>query len=290
MDTPENTTPSAANSPGSEGPRRARGTGSTQRRQSAFRPIVPDRPHPVRLLPGLYQVGGGYLSHSRDAASYLIRDEATGEGILVDCGSHCGAEALLSNLGQVTDTGRIKLIIGTHGHWDHVEGVGHLREAGIDAPFAIHELDAGHVLTGDPDLTCAGFLYNESFHTFEPDALLRGGESYRVGDFEMEVMHLPGHSPGCIGIKMLYERTGQVILLPGDAIQGGFGKRIHSSIGQWRQSLRRLMSERIDLLLPNHLPPGSQTSLLADVPNRLARVYSQLETNFQSFSDHQRTL
>lgn len=287
MNTPENT---AANSPGSDGPNRARRTGSTPRRQPTFRPTVPDRPHPVRLLPGLYQVGGGYLSHSRDAASYLIRDEATGEGILVDCGSHCGAEALLSNLGQVTDTQQIKLIIGTHGHWDHVEGVGHLREAGIDAPFAIHELDAGHVRTGDPDLTCAGFLYNESFHTFEPDALLKGGESYRVGDFEMEVMHLPGHSPGCIGIKMLYARTGQVILLPGDSIQGGFGKRIRSSVSQWRQSVRRLMSERIDLLLPNHLPPGSQTSLLADVPNRLARVYSQLETNFQSFSDHQRTL
>lgn len=251
---------------------------------------VPDHPHPVRLLPGLYQVGGGYLSHSRDAASYLIQDEASGEGILVDCGSQCGAEALLSNLQQVTNTKLIKLIIGTHGHWDHVDGLFHLRGAGIDAPFAIHEVDADQVRTGDPDLTCAGFLYNEPFHTFEPDILLKGGERYRVGDFEMEVMHLPGHTPGCIGIKMLYARTGQVILLPGDSVQGGFSARIRSDLGQWRQSVRRLMSERIDLLLPNHLPPGSQTSLLADLPNRLARVYSQLETDFYSFSDHQRTL
>ncbi|MDQ5822678.1 MAG: MBL fold metallo-hydrolase [Chloroflexota bacterium] len=252
--------------------------------------LVPDRPHPVRLLPGLYQVGGGYLSHSRDAASYLIRDETSGEGILVDCGSHCGAEAVLSNLQQVTDTKLIRLIIGTHGHWDHVEGVTHLREVGIDAPFVIHELDAEHVRTGDPDLTCAGFLYNEHFHVFEPDALLQGGEHYQLGDFDMEVMHLPGHTLGCIGIKMLYARTGQVILLPGDSIQGGFSTRIRSDLNQWRQSVRRLMSERIDLLLPNHLPPGSQTSLLADLPNRLARVYSQLETDFYSFSDHQRTL
>ena len=252
--------------------------------------LVPDRPHPVRLLPGLYQVGGGYLSHSRDAASYLIRDEATGESILVDCGSHCGAEALLSNLHQVTDTKLIQLIIGTHGHWDHVDGLFHLRGAGIDAPFAIHDLDSGQVRTGDPDLTCAGFLYNEPFHTFEPDVLLKGGERYQLGDFDMEVMHLPGHTPGCIGIKMLYARTGQTILLPGDSVQGGFSARIRSDLAQWRQSVRRLMSERIDLLLPNHLPPGSQTSLLADLPNRLARVYSQLETDFYSFSDHQRTM
>jgi glyoxylase-like metal-dependent hydrolase (beta-lactamase superfamily II) len=290
MDTPDDITLALADNVAGDGPRTAASAGTTRRRRAPFRPIVPDRPHPVRLLPGLYQVGGGYLSHSRDAASYLIRDEETGEGILVDCGSHCGAEAVLANLEQVTDTKRIGLIIGTHGHWDHVEGVGHLREAGIDARFAIHELDAAQVRTGDPDLTCAGFLYNESFHSFEPDALLKGGERFRVGDFEMEVMHLPGHSPGCIGIKMLYARTGQVILVPGDSVQGGFGRRIHSNVSKWRQSVRRLMSERIDLLLPNHLPPGSQTSLLADVPNRLARVYSQLETNFQSFSDHQRTL
>jgi glyoxylase-like metal-dependent hydrolase (beta-lactamase superfamily II) len=279
----DNATATSANAPG----KRAE---ATRKRQAPFQPLVPDRPHPVRLLPGLYQVGGGYLSHSRDAAGYLIRDEATGEGILVDCGSHCGVEAVLSNLEQVTDIKLIKLIIGTHGHWDHVEGVGHLREAGIDAPFAIHELDAAHVRTGDPDLTCAGFFYNEHFHTFEPDVLLKGGERYQIGDFDMEVMHLPGHSPGCIGIKMLYAGTGQVILLPGDSINGSFSKRIHSNLNHWRQSLRRLMSEQIDLLLPNHLPPGSQTSLLADVPNRLARVYNQLDTDFLNFSDHQRTL
>ncbi len=286
---PENTTAITTNVHVSDSPSGGRRAGATPRQQARFQPPMPDRPHPVRLLPGLYQVGGGYLSHSRDAASYLIRDEATGEAVLVDCGSHCGAEAVLSNLEQVTDTKQIKLIIGTHGHWDHVEGVGHLREAGVDAPFAIHKGDAAHVRTGDPDLTCAGFLYNEHFHAFEPDVLLKGGERYTVGDFDMEVMHLPGHSPGCIGLKMLYARTGQVILLPGDSINGGFSKRIHSNVNQWRQTLRRLMSERIDLLLPNHLPPGSQTSLLADVPNRLARVYSQLDTDFYGFSDHQRT-
>lgn len=268
----------------------AKGPGTARRRRAHFPAIVPDRPHPVRLLPGLYQVGGGYLSHSRDAASYLIRHEGTGESILVDCGSHCGAEALLSNLRQVTDTSLIKLIIGTHGHWDHVEGLSHLREAGIAAPFAIHEMDAAHVRTGDPDLTCAGFLYNEDFHIFEPDMLLHGGERYQVGDFEMEVMHLPGHSPGCIGIKMLYARTGQSILLPGDSINGSFSKRIRSNAKHWRRTLERLMSEQIDLLLPNHLPPGSQTSLLADLPNRLARVYIQLDTDFHNFSDHQRTV
>jgi hypothetical protein len=49
------------------------------------------------------------------------------------------------------------------------------------------------------------------------------------------------------------------------------------------------MAEPFDLMVTNHLPGGAQTALLADVPNRLARVYSQLQTDFHAFMDHQRT-
>ncbi len=107
----------------------------------ARRPPAPDRPHPVRLLPGLYQVGGGYLSHPRDAAGYLLTDEGTGECLLIDCGSHAGLEALRANVGRVADLARLRLVIGTHGHFDHAEAFGHLRRE-TDALFAIHALDA----------------------------------------------------------------------------------------------------------------------------------------------------
>jgi hypothetical protein len=48
------------------------------------------------------------------------------------------------------------------------------------------------------------------------------------------------------------------------------------------------MTEQIDLLLPSHLPNGAATALLSDVPYRLARVYSQLETDFHAFMPAQR--
>ena len=249
--------------------------------------VVPGQPHPVRLLPGLYQVGGGYLSHPRDAASYLLIDEMTGDCMMLDCGSHDGLEALKSNVARVADLNRLRLVIGTHGHWDHVEGFGHLREE-TPALFAIHHLDARAVRVGDPNLTCAGFLYNEAFHAFPVDILLRGGERFHLGEFDLEILHLPGHSPGCIGVKLHYAGTGQTILVPGDSVQGGFGKRIRSSVPTWRRSMRRLMQEPLDFMLPSHLPNGAQTSLLGDVPNRIARVYSQLQTDFHAFMDAQR--
>jgi glyoxylase-like metal-dependent hydrolase (beta-lactamase superfamily II) len=246
------------------------------------------KPHPVRLMPGLYQIGGGYLTHWRDAASYLLVDEASGECMMVDCGSHGGLEALRSNVAQVADLSRLTLVIGTHSHWDHVEAFAHLREE-TEARFAIHSLDAEAVRTGDPYLTCAGFLYNETFHPFPVDVLLNGGERFHIGEYDLEVLHLPGHAPGCIGVLAHYARTGQTILIPGDSVQGGFGRKIRSSIPAWRRSVRRLMIEKIDFMVPNHLPPGAQTSLLADVPNRLARIYSLLETDFHAFQEHQRT-
>src|SRR5689334_16339158 len=128
------------------------------------RAMLPNRPHPVRLLPGLYQVGGGFLSHARDACSYLVVNESSGDGIMIDCGSHSGFEALKANVKQVADLNQIKLVIGTHCHWDHVEAFGHLFSE-TSATFATHALDAEAVRTGDPELTCAGFLYNEPFHT-----------------------------------------------------------------------------------------------------------------------------
>jgi glyoxylase-like metal-dependent hydrolase (beta-lactamase superfamily II) len=244
------------------------------------------KPHPVRLLPGFYGVGGGYLSHWRDAASYLLVDENTGDCILVDCGSHAGLDALRANVSQVAELSKLKLVIGTHCHWDHVEAFGHLREE-TDALFAIHALDARAVRTGDPDLTCAGFLYNDVFHPFPVDFTLRGGERFHIGEYDLEILHLPGHAPGCIGVMLNYARTDQTILIPGDSVQGAFGKQIKSSVPDWKKSVRSLMATKIDFMVTNHLPPGAQTSLLADVPHRLARIYSQLQTNFYSFADHQ---
>jgi hydroxyacylglutathione hydrolase len=254
----------------------------------AFPPPKPDRPHPVRLLPGLYQIGGGYLSHPRDAASFLVLDEQSGEGALIDCGSHSGLPALRSNLAQVADPRKIRLVIGTHGHWDHVEAFGHLRDE-TGARFAIHEADAEAVAQGDPDLTCAGFLYNEPFDAFPVDVLLHGGERFQFGAYDLEILHLPGHSPGSIGVLLRYAATGQTILAPGDAVTGAFGKQIHSSLTAWKRSMQRLMKDPPDLMLPSHLPAGAQTSLLADVSNRLARIYSQLQTDFLVFMDHQRS-
>ncbi len=205
---------------------------------------------------------------------------------MIDSGSHSGYDALRANFRQVGDIKQLKLVIGTHCHWDHVEAFGHLCQD-TQTKFALHRLDAEAVRTGDPDLTCAGFFYNEPFHPFPVDLELEGGETYEVGDYRLEILHLPGHTPGCIGVKLEYSRTGQVILIPGDSVAGAFSKRINSSSRAWKSTMRKLMRQNFDFMLPNHLPNGAQTALLGDVANRLARSNRQLQTDFHAFMDNQ---
>jgi hypothetical protein len=47
------------------------------------------------------------------------------------------------------------------------------------------------------------------------------------------------------------------------------------------------MEQDFDFMLPNHLPGGAQTALLAGVANRLARSNRKLHTDFLALMDNQ---
>ena len=75
---------------------------------------------------------------------------------------------------------RITHVLVSHGHADHVNGVGELLRA-TDAKVLVHEADADFF----------GFDWPASsvWRT-------RGGETLSIGDVEIGVLHTPGHTPG----------------------------------------------------------------------------------------------
>jgi glyoxylase-like metal-dependent hydrolase (beta-lactamase superfamily II) len=77
---------------------------------------------------------------------------------------------------------RVRAIVLTHGHNDHINAAVPLREA-VDAPILIHPAD--HMLW---DVVWPG----ES-----PDGEVEPGAVIGVGGHELGVLHTPGHSPGC---------------------------------------------------------------------------------------------
>jgi glyoxylase-like metal-dependent hydrolase (beta-lactamase superfamily II) len=77
---------------------------------------------------------------------------------------------------------RVRAIVLTHGHNDHINAAVPLRDA-VDAPILIHPDDR--------------MLWDVVWPAEAPDGDLVPGEAITVAGHELGVLHTPGHSPGC---------------------------------------------------------------------------------------------
>lgn len=204
----------------------------------------------IRLLGELWAAAGLELTHPWDGSAYLIKGD---EPTLIDCGSMVGYPALkrsLRNFGY--EPKDIKRVVATHGHWDHVSGLAALREES-DALLYLHEADCHAVETGDPDRTAA-FLYNTPFPPLHVNGFLEDGETLRINDVNLTVIHTPGHSPG--SVCFWTEIGGVKLLIGGDTIWGGYSPRLGSDLEQWARSLDRLLELEFDVMTFGHYRPA----------------------------------
>lgn len=103
---------------------------------------------------------------------HILGCKTTKEGVVIDPG-----DEVFRIVKEISSLGlKIKYILITHGHIDHVGGAGELRRI-TKAPVWIHPLDAGGL-------------------GFHPDGPLSGGQEITFGTFRLKVIHTPGHSPG----------------------------------------------------------------------------------------------
>jgi glyoxylase-like metal-dependent hydrolase (beta-lactamase superfamily II) len=140
---------------------------------------------------------------------YLLR---TGPGfILIDTGGSNGRKELLNALASAgCQPGQIKLIVITHGDFDHAGNAAYLRKI-FDAKILMHKDDLGMVETGDmfynrqkPNLILRKLigLYASSGKKdrFTPDLLVEDGCNLSAYGLDAKVVSIPGHSKGSIGI------------------------------------------------------------------------------------------
>ncbi len=132
---------------------------------------------------------------------FVLACEKTKEGIVIDPGDN--VPGILDLIEE--DGIRIKEIVATHGHFDHISRVKTLKEK-LNVPFAIHEDDMFMV---EGLVEIASFLDIDTDESPEVDRHLQIGEPLTFGNESLDVIHTPGHAPGNVSL-----------LWPGHALVG----------------------------------------------------------------------
>jgi len=141
---------------------------------------------------------------------------------------------------------KLKLIIDTHGHPDHVCG-NEIVQKKFSVPIAVHEADA--FMFGETGTKVANFFGFK--HTSPlPDVLLHDGEFLKFGETVLRVIHTPGHSPGSVVL------VGEKEIFSGDTLfEGSIGRTDFpwSSEAEMMLSLKKLSCLPDDFVVyPGH--------------------------------------
>ena len=121
-----------------------------------------------------------------DANNYLLIDND--EAVLIDC-SEAKPEVLSALEGK-----KLKFILLTHGHFDHVLGVNEMREK-TGAKVLINKEDVVRMNESADIMRTFGV---QGVETPKADDFLNDGDTLKFGNTEIKVIATPGHTQGCV--------------------------------------------------------------------------------------------
>lgn len=187
-----------------------------------------------RIPVGMYQ-----------ANCYILMDKSSNEGIVVDPGDE--ADLILQEINKMNC--KVKYILLTHGHVDHVSAVKELRDF-LNVPVCINEKDEESILKsmelfGTPQ-TCGA-----------ADIKIKEGDTFKIGEREIKCIETSGHSLG--GMCFLIEN----IIFIGDTLFEGsigrtdfYGGNFEELINNIKEKILTLSEDT--LALPGH---GMETTV-----------------------------
>ncbi len=146
-----------------------------------------------------------HVVRGMDQNVYFYFDEDTKEGVIVDPGDDAQQIIKLIDENEI----KVKMILLTHGHGDHIGAVGAIK-AKYGSPVAAHEWEIP--VLADERANFSGMMGQGV--SFQPDIILRDGDEIKVGDAVIKVIHTPGHTIG--GVCFYSENDG--ILFSGDSL------------------------------------------------------------------------
>lgn len=177
---------------------------------------------------------------------YLVVDEASGRGVLVDPGDEGDRIVeMVSASGATLDA-----VWLTHAHVDHIGAVAAVRRK-FDVPVHLHPLDLPYY----SQLSArAAVMYGIDFEQPDgPDRELAEGQELECGALRFTVMHVPGHAPGLVAF------SGHGVSFGGDLLFAGSIGRTDLPLGSpadMTASLARYAATLPDetIVYPGHGP------------------------------------
>ncbi|HSL57258.1 MAG TPA: MBL fold metallo-hydrolase [Acidimicrobiales bacterium] len=169
---------------------------------------------------------------------FVLRCRETGDAVLLDAANE--HERLL----ELCRTLNVRTVLETHGHWDHIQAVPAVRDAGYEVGVTAED---------------AAMLDAYDF-VLEPDSVLE------VGRLRLRTIHTPGHTPG----SMCFKLEGAPVLFSGDTLfPGGPGATKYEG-GDFPTIIRSIEDElfaRLDpevVVMPGH---GDDTTIGTERPH-----------------------
>lgn len=168
---------------------------------------------------------------------FVLRCRQSGEGLLIDAANE---HELLLDLCKNLN---VQQVIETHGHWDHIQAVPQVRDAG----YSVH-------------------ITQEDAHMLDSyDEILEDDCVISVGRIKLETILTPGHTPG----SMCFKVSNKPILFSGDTLfpggpgatqfEGGNFEKIIESIDK-----RLFILDKETVVLPGH---GENTTIGDERPH-----------------------
>ena len=176
----------------------------------------------IRLVVGPLQVN-----------CFILADEKTKEAVVIDPGDD--AQEILKII-KDKDL-KVKYIVNTHGHFDHIGANKALKDA-TGAELLIHEGDAPMMASATMQARSFGM---NTISSPRADRYVKHGDMIKAGEVSLKVMHTPGHSPG--GISLLE----QGMVFSGDTLFAGSIGRADLPGGELTTLLRSIKTNLMTL-------------------------------------------
>jgi glyoxylase-like metal-dependent hydrolase (beta-lactamase superfamily II) len=169
---------------------------------------------------------------------FVVRCRQTGDAVLLDAANeHDLLLELCRDLG-------VRKVLETHGHWDHIQAVPAVRDAGYEVGVTAQD---------------AAMLPSYDF-ILEDDSVIQ------VGQLRLHTVFTPGHTPG----SMCFLIEGSPVLLSGDTLFPGGPGNTNNGIGDFPTIIRSI-EDRIfskltpdTIVMPGH---GADTTIGTELPH-----------------------